>query len=244
MDVYLVPIGANEYELYFEEDEDASSPPLDDLSEGAPAASRTRWYRRPWASASRVAGKAVQTFKEMLSEAERERRQGFATVEPDGWAGRFKARARRWIAESIAEQRLLWHLRGQTAASLHYPDDLDEPGARGILRASLVRDFDRHRFWLVVDSVSFIASAALAILPGPNVIAYYFGFRMVGHYLSLRGAGVGLRDVAWTHQPSAPLSVLRRALALEPDARVRQARDVALALDLEHLATFFERTAS
>jgi len=153
-----------------------------------------------------------------------------------------KARARRWIAESIAEQRLLWHLRGQTAASLLYPDDLDEARARGILRASLLRDFDRHRFWLVVDGLLFVASAALALLPGPNVVAYYFGFRMVGHYLSLRGAGRGLHDVAWRHEASAPLSTLRRAIALAPDERVREVRDVALALDLEHLPTFVERT--
>ena len=31
-------------------------------------------------------------------------------------------------------------------------------------------------------------SGLLFLVPGPNVIAYYFAFRMVGHYFSLRGA--------------------------------------------------------
>ena len=66
---------------------------------------------------------------------------------------------------------------------------------------------------------------------------------MVGHY-SVVAVAAWAADVAWPHQPGGPFSVRRRALSREPDARVRQARDVALALDLEHLATFFERTAS
>jgi len=36
---------------------------------------------------------------------------------------------------------------------------------------------------------------------------------------------------------------LRRAIGLEPEQRARHVSDVALKLRLEHLATFFERTA-
>jgi Mitochondrial K+-H+ exchange-related len=112
-----------------------------------------------------------------------------------------------------------------------------------LLRRQLRRDFDRHRFWLVIDSLLFIASGVLVLLPGPNVVAYYFAFRMVGHFLSLRGARQGLNGVLWTTQPSAPLSALRNAIHLDGEARERHVDDVARALNLEHLARFFERTA-
>jgi hypothetical protein len=74
-------------------------------------------------------------------------------------------------------------------------------------------------------------------------VAYYFAFRMVGHYLSLRGARQGLDAVAWTSEQSAPLSELRRAISLEGDERERRVHDVAAALKLEHLVKFFERMA-
>jgi hypothetical protein len=111
------------------------------------------------------------------------------------------------------------------------------------MRAQLVRDFDKHRFWLAVDSLGFAASGLLMLVPGPNFLAYYFAFRLVGHYLSLRGARHGLNTVVWRNEKSEPLAELRRAIALEPAQRERQVHDVAARLRLEHLATFFERTA-
>jgi hypothetical protein len=221
MDVYLVPVGADRYELYCEiadDPEEAGEPP-------------SGMFRR-----------LRQRFSEMLAEAERERRQGSGTVE-GGWMARGKSRLMRWVAESIAEQRLLWHLRRQTEACLFHPDDVDERDATARLRTSLKRDFEKHRFWLIIDSVGLIASAALTLLPGPNLIAYYFAFRLVGHYLSLRGAKQGLTAVTWRTVKSAPLSELRRAIGLEPEVRGRRVRDVASQLQLEHLATFVERTA-
>ena len=53
-------------------------------------------------------------------------------------------------------------------------------------------------------------------VPGPNLIAYYFGFRLVGHYLSRRGAKHGLTEVRWQSCENPQLSRLRRVLALEP----------------------------
>jgi hypothetical protein len=111
------------------------------------------------------------------------------------------------------------------------------------LRRQLGRDFDRHRFWLVIDSLLFIASGVLVLVPGPNLVAYYFAFRIVGHFLSLRGARHGLNGVQWTTEPSAPLTALRSAMQLDGEERERHVDDVARALKLEHLARFFERTA-
>ena len=49
--------------------------------------------------------------------------------------------------------------------------------------------------------------------------------------------------MTWRTERSAPLAELRRAIALEPAARERHVQDVALRLRLEHLASFFARTA-
>lgn len=223
MDVYLVPLGADRYELYCEVP--------DDDEPDADAEPRAGVFARMRAR-----------FREMLAEAERERRQGRPAGGDRGWMSRLKARILRWVAESIAEQRLLWHLRRQSQACLFYPDDLDETAARQIMRTQLGRDFDKHRFWLAIDAVGFVASGALMLVPGPNVLAYYFAFRLVGHYLSLRGAKQGLGRVEWTAEKSAPLGELRQALGLDRLRREQHVRDVALRLRLEHLATFFERT--
>jgi hypothetical protein len=223
MDVYLVPVGRDRHELYCEIP--------DEPGDGAQQAPEG-YFRR-----------LMHRFREMIAEAERERRHGRPDGPERGWAGRLRARTMRWVAESIAEQRLLWHLRSQTSACLYYPDDLDEQQAVGILRQQLGRDFDKHRFWLVIDLIGFVGSGLLMLVPGPNLLAYYFAFRLVGHYLSLRGAKRGLSGVAWRHEPSAPLTELRRVLGLTPGAREPRVHAVAEVLRLEHLVTFFERSA-
>lgn len=223
MDVFLVPVGVERYELYCEvEDEPMESP-----SEPPKGFFRRLKFR----------------FTEMLAEAERERRHGLGDRVPTGWWAKSRARMMRWVAESIAEQRLLWTMRRQTAGSFYHPDDMPEARAVELFRKQLNRDFDKHQFWLIIDSLGFIASGLVMLVPGPNLLAYYFAFRLVGHYFSLRGAKQGLRAITWTNVASQPLSELRRAIDMSPQQREQRVNDVATALGLEHLATFFNRTA-
>src|SRR4029079_15633687 len=107
---------------------------------------------------------------------------------PRGVWQRIVARFRRLVAEAIAEQRLLWHLRNRTAATAVHPDDLPAASVMPIVRAHIQKDYEKHRFWLAIDVLLLAASALLTLLPGPNLIAYYFAFRVVGHFLSIRGA--------------------------------------------------------
>jgi hypothetical protein len=175
MDVFLVPVAADRYELYCEEPDDPAP------ADGA---------EPPKGMARRI----LHRFKQTLAEAEHERSR-----EPDpsaarlSLAARIKARVLRWVAESIAEQRLLWQLRGRADATLIHPDDLTDAQAHQVLRRSLQRDWERHRFWMIVDALGGVASVLLILVPGPNLIGYYFLFRIVGHYLSLRGARRGER---------------------------------------------------
>lgn len=224
MDVFLVPVAEDRYELYCEEPEavaaTASEPP-------------SGFLRRQ-----------AHRFREQLAEAERIRRGGDAAIGAEGgFSSRVKARTLRWIAESIAEQRLLWQLRRRDDAHLVYPSDLTQNQARQLLRRKLQRDFERHRFWLAIDGLGLAGSAILIVLPGPNVIGYYFLFRIAGHYLSVRGARHGMARVNWSTTPSDPLAALRGIMGVAPDAREARLREVASTLRLEHLASFFQRTA-
>nr|ALS89410.1 mitochondrial K+-H+ exchange-related protein [uncultured bacterium] len=148
-----------------------------------------------------------------------------------------------WIAEKIAEQRLLWRLRNETRLILHHPDDMTVDEANGIARAELQREADRHMKWIVIDGLLFVGSGLFFLVPGPNLIAYYFGFRLVGHFLSRRGAKHGLTGVQWESCGSPQLSRLRSVLALGPIERDREVHEVASALHLPNLAKFFERTS-
>lgn len=225
MDVFLVPVAPERYELYCEEP-DAPEPA------GADAP--------PTGVLRRVNRRVQQT----LAEAERERRRVPDPSEaPPSLFERAKRRLLRWVAESMAEQRLLWQLRGRTEATLVHPHDLTDTQADRLLRRSLQRDWERHRFWMIVDLLGGIASLFLILVPGPNIIGYYFLFRIVGHFFSLRGARHGLRTVAWSRMPSDALTTLRGVVSEPVESREPIVRDVAAALRLEHLPSFFRRAA-
>jgi hypothetical protein len=225
MDVFLVPVAPERYELYCEEPDAPESPGGD---------------ARPTGVLHRV----NRRFQETLAEAERERRRVPDPCEaPPSLFERAKRRLLRWVAESIAEQRLLWQLRRRTEATLVHPHDLTDTQADRLLRRSLQRDWERHRFWMIVDLLGGIASLFLILVPGPNIIGYYFLFRIVGHFFSLRGARHGLRTVAWTRVPSDALTTLRGVVSEPVESREPVVRDVAAALRLEHLPSFFRRAA-
>ncbi len=223
MDVFLVPVGPQEHELYCEAPDPVAHEP-------APQ----RGFFRSF----------MHRFREMLAAAERERRarlSGEPVEEPRGWWDRMKSRTLRWAAESIAEQRLLWHLRGCRHAELGYPSDLAEAGARDALRAQLTRDYDKHRRWFIIDVLGFIGSGVFMLVPGPNVLAYYFAFRFVGHFLSMRGARHGLNTTDWRFCASDELKEIRILVSADAPERGARLRAIESRLHLDHLASFVER---
>lgn len=223
-DVYLIPIAAGRLEPYCEPAEDGQ--PLGAHEERG-------LFRR-----------LLDRFRQMLAEAEEERRRRARGEElPDAptWWGRLQQRTLRGAAEHINEQRLLWHLRKHTQAALHHPDDVAPDHALQVMRTSLRKDADRHLLWLVTTTLLFLASGALALLPGPNMLAYFLGFFVVARYLSWRGARHGLRAVVWHMTPTPALSELRGALQLPNDAREPIVLDIAMRLRLEDLPLFVAR---
>ena len=223
-DVFLIPIGGGRLEPYCEPAEDVT--PVDPNEERG-------LFRR-----------LMDRFRQMLADAEADRRRrarGEETPVAATWFGRVQQRVLRAVAEHINEQRLLWHLRKHAQATLHHPDDVTAEQALQVMRTSLRKDGDRHVIWLVITTILFVASGALALLPGPNVLAYFLGFFVVARYLSWRGARHGLNSVIWHMTASTPLSELRGALQLPGEDREPLVLDIAMRLRLEDLPLFVAR---
>ena len=229
MDVFVIPIGPHRYELYSEQ-------PATEREAGEPE--RTGLLAR-----------MARRFKGIVQAAEERQRTGQAAPEPQGWTGRLRERALAWAVERIAEQRLLWNLRGLDAAVAVHPDDMTFDQVLTLIRRTLQHDYDRHRRWLIIDGILFVVTfvalgPVFLLIPGiANLPALYFWFRAIGHYLSMRGAGQGLHRVAWSGRPSPPLGELRALTHLEPHNREERLDDISRRLRLEHLARFFDRVA-
>lgn len=224
MQVFLIPIGADVYEPYFE--------PADEADEAGEV--EGGWL-------SRQRRKLTDMLRE--AEADRHRRHDPAAEAATGFLARWRRKSMRWIVERAAEQRLLWHLRTATEVTLVAPGDLPEGQPLEILRQGLKRDSDRHLRWFLVNLVGLVVSIATILVPGPNVLGYYFTFTTVGHLLAWRGAQQGLRKVQWRVEPSADLAEVRAALAMSAPAREDRLHDLAGRLGLRHLVTFVERLA-
>ena len=227
IDVYLVPIGPAGYELFCESAEIDGADPAE-----APAS-----------------GRFYAQFRRMIAEVQeqrRARRLAEVPADPDAqlpWLIRLRNTVVGWVAEAIAEWRLLWHLRKQAALELVHPADLDGDDALAETRRRLGRDAEHHLRRLFTSSVLALLLGLLFFVPGPNVLGYYFGFLAVGHLLAWRGARHGLAHVQWRTRASEPLKELRGILDLNPDERAGHVRDVAARLGLDYLAPFVERMA-
>jgi hypothetical protein len=224
IDVFLVPLGRNRFEPYFE--------PLDGEAADAPDAGRG------WLSRLRA------RFARMVRDAE-ERRHERALHDHDPSPGLFTRVNRRmmsWIAERVAEQRLLWKLRSADEATLHVPANLSAAEAEARLREVLKRDETSHFRRLLVHTVGLLLAAPLTVVPGPNFLGLFFTFTVVSHFLSYRGARRGLSPaLSWRFEPSAALGDLQAALTLDFTERHQRIHAIGERLRLRRLPTFVER---
>ncbi len=231
MDVFLIPLrppsasGTPEFVLYCEPPPD----PIEPEVEGAPPPGFfARWIAR---------------FKQAMAEGEEEERRleaGLPERQTGSRAGRF---VKRKLASAVAEHRLLWALRRHTSATLHYPDSVTPDRALTWAIEEFGRDFSKHRLWCVIDALIVVASALLALVPGPNVLAYYFIFLTVGHYFSMRGAQVGKRRETWKVEASSALSRVGESWSAPADEREARISAAGQELGLERLVYFARRVA-
>src|SRR5580765_6101567 len=153
MDVFVIPIGPERYELYCESPMEAPQP-----TQGS----------------SGIVGRIRYRFAVMLHQAEERRRGGVAPSRAGTQLGRLQEWIMAWVAERIAEQRLLWNLRRETAVTAFHPQDLTFEQAHTLIRRTLQRDFERHRLWLAIDGIPMLGAIALVLIPCPNIVGYYF----------------------------------------------------------------------
>jgi len=221
MDVYLVPISRDAFECYYEAPDDEEPEPIGE--QGFFSRIKTR-------------------FQQQLREAEQARHEAPREA-PKTILGRLHKRSMRWIAERIAEQRLLWHLRREDAATLYIATDLETVAAEEMMRVAMRRDAGRHLKLLILHSLLLLLAVPVALVPGPNLLGYLFFFTVVGHFLSWRGAKHGVAGVRWDVKCSDDLAALRNAFTLAEPARHRVIREAANRLHMPRLAIWVERMA-
>lgn len=233
MIVFLVPIRQGRFELYSEAPEESTVAP----EENAGRVKR-------WAHAAHVRWHA-------LVDTARRARAGASHAAPHAGAGTSYGHFARWrdqvicrLAESIAEQRTLWSLRKATSARLRFPSSIDAAAARTVLDRALGRARRHHGWWLLVDLILFVASGILFFVPGPNIVAYYIAFRVIGHLNSWRGARQGGQQIAWTLEADANLAELAALVDLPGETRAPLVAAIAARLNLPRLTAFFERVAA
>jgi hypothetical protein len=148
------------------------------------------------------------------------------------------------LAESIAEQRTLRALRKATAATVRYPATTTPVVARAALDRVLAEARRHHGRWLTIDLIVLLITGPLFFfVPGPNVISWYFLFRVIGHLLSWRGARQAMDRVAWALVPDQSLAELAALVDVSREARAPKVEAIAARLNLPRLSAFFDRVA-
>ena len=218
MTVYLVPASGDRFELYSEVGEEPPVPPVGEDGR----------FRR-WAHTVNV------RWHQLVESA----RRGPAHGRLARWRDAIVCR----LAETIAEQRTLWALRNQTAATLRYPASIAVERARAELERGVARARRHHFRWFVIDTILFVSSVVFFFVPGPNLVAYYFAFRFIGHLQSWRGARQAMEAIAWAFELDPYLAELASLVDLPRTERAPRVAAIAARLKLSRLPSFFDRVS-
>jgi hypothetical protein len=93
-----------------------------------------------------------------------------------------------WLQRFVGpDETLLRGLRHAREVRLHHPAAMSPQTAQSAWRRYLKGRWTHHLTWLLVDLILSIASIALMILPGPNVVGYWLVYRAGCHALALFG---------------------------------------------------------
>jgi Mitochondrial K+-H+ exchange-related len=138
--------------------------PVQAGEDGSRAAGLWRWAERKW--------NAVQKTMDA----------------PDGGVTRRIGQAWRWLHSfSHPDETMLTQFGSTDEVALHYPASLPVERVQKAWTRFLKHRSRSHLFWMGVDAVALPFGTLLAVLPGPNVIGFWFLYRAVYHYLAVRG---------------------------------------------------------
>jgi Mitochondrial K+-H+ exchange-related len=97
-------------------------------------------------------------------------------------------RAWDWLHTLVRpDEPMLARLRSARRIKLHHPAAQREVDVLAKWRNYLTRQWRRHFFWLGFNAVIAPISVILAVLPGPNLIGYWFAYRAVHHMIVVWG---------------------------------------------------------
>jgi hypothetical protein len=216
--VYLVPAGRNRFELYSEAPQDVEGP------------EQTTGPFRRWTHRGAV------KWREIVDAA----RHGTGAGRLARWRDSLVCH----LSESIAEQRTLWALRKVKVAIVRYPSTSPLEEARSALNGVIAHACRHHGRWLLIDLLLLAITGPLFFfVPGPNVISWYFFFRVVGHFLSWRGARQAVDRVSWRFEPDQSLAELAALVDVPRATRAPRVEAIAARLNLPRLSAFFDRVA-
>jgi hypothetical protein len=96
------------------------------------------------------------------------------------WTRRVWDRLHAWCKP---DEPLLTKLATADSIVIRHPASLPEKKVRAVWRRYLAMRAGSHGFWLVVDgALAPITGLVLWLLPGPNVIFFWFAYRAFNHY--------------------------------------------------------------
>ena len=171
--------------------------------------------------------------------------------EEDGARALPRSGIRRWVHDRLAKFKSAWHdagsgalywmrrawdwlhtlarpdeamlarLRSVRCINLHHPAARNEVDVRNHWQTYLIRQRRRHFFWLGINTVIAPFSFALAVLPGPNLIGFWFAYRVIHHAFVVWGITRVRRNLIPVELHS--LASLDQPIVLDDDGKSRHA---------------------
>jgi hypothetical protein len=92
------------------------------------------------------------------------------------------------------DEAMLARLRSAPTVELYHPASRRGDEVRAIWMDYLRQQWRRHLVWLIVNAVIAPISVLFAILPGPNLIGYWFAYRAIHHSMVVWGIRRVRRD--------------------------------------------------
>jgi hypothetical protein len=101
-----------------------------------------------------------------------------------------------WLQTLVRpDETMLAQLRSARRIELHHPAARSKDEVLTNWRNYLTGQWRRHFFWMGFNGVIAPISVILAILPGPNLIGYWFAYRAIHHVIVVWGISRVQRNV-------------------------------------------------
>ncbi len=137
-----------------------------------------------------------------------------------------------WLHKHIGtDEPMLRGLRRAESIVIHHPTTMTVEEANAAWEGYLAHRQKHHVLWLIVNALlAPITGIGLMIIPGPNVVGFWFAYRALMHLFALLGVlRARGKTLPLTYEPSESLDTILT------DADTRQVAEVAHECGLKRL---------